>query len=176
MRHCSKCPTVCATVLLGHFKPRYASAAHPKYRGFVAMIKSELGGGRSTRRTRKLRGRGSARRIKKGAARRRSNVMQAAHLPPHWMTLGGLTVEILAGCRVVSDPASDGDDVCDDLEYRFKNGRCRKRSWRAECVRRDEKFQDALSDAIRAGLENCPTAVSTAPCTRRPIFVSSDST
>jgi hypothetical protein len=95
--------------------------------------------------------------------------MQAAYLPPHWMTLGGLTVAILAGCRVVSDPAADSDDVCDDIEYRFKNGRCRKSSWRAECVRRDENFKDALLGAIRAGLENCPTAISTAPCPARGV-------
>lgn len=98
--------------------------------------------------------------------------MQVADLPPHWMTLGGLTVAILAGCRVGSDPAAvDGDEAGDEIEIRFKNGRYRTTSWRAECVRRDEKFRGALLDAIRAGLEHCPTRVLTAPCTKRPIFV-----
>jgi hypothetical protein len=94
--------------------------------------------------------------------------MQVVDLPPHWMTLGALTVAILAECGTDFDPAAD---ACDGLEIRFKNGRYRKRSWRAECVRCDQKFQDALLDAIRAGLEHCPTEVLTAPCTKRPIFV-----
>jgi hypothetical protein len=97
--------------------------------------------------------------------------MQVADLPPHWMTLGALTVAILDGCAIDFDPAADGDDACDEIEIRFKNGRYRTRSWRAECVRRDEKFQGALLGAIRAGLERCPTEIVTAPCTKRPIFV-----
>jgi hypothetical protein len=36
----------------------------------------------------------------------------------------------------------------------------------------DTEFQNRMRDAIAAGPEHAPTSVSTAPCTRHPIYVS----
>jgi hypothetical protein len=67
----------------------------------------------------------------------------------------------------------DDDDDEIDIEWNIAQQKYyHAPSWRHRCEECDGIFQDRLLDAIRRGLERCPTAVSTAPCTKQPIFVS----
>ena len=59
----------------------------------------------------------------------------------------------------------------EDLEIVF-TWRNQPRTKRMAAVECDTEFQNRMRDAIAAGLEHAPISVSTAPCTRNPIYVS----
>jgi len=69
------------------------------------------------------------------------------------------------------------DEECEDeegdIEWSFaKDKFVPRRSQRAKAADSDALFCAALNAAIAAGLEACPTAVSTAPGTRSPVYIS----
>ena len=73
--------------------------------------------------------------------------------------------------NVLLEPKIEVEADPEDLEIVF-TWRNQPRTRRMVAVECDTEFQNRMRDAIAAGLEHAPTSVSTAPCTRRPIYVS----